>query len=719
MDTIYFAAKTGSELGKALKERVERYQRDYQAHPIYDLQRRSYLVYYGLSVFGNHLSSNVTPAGEQGEMAVATANLFKEMLTHIAALTTSQRPDFDPLATNTDAKSISQTVLAGGLLDAYMAQKGLEDLLREAVVLTGRSGEAFIQVGWDANAGEEYGVDEGEEPPPEDELAAADAAPGEIAGSSTGGELESPGDPVNAEPAAAAEEPPGLTGAPVREGDLSFKLFSTEDVIRDAGRKSFARCNWVILRHRDVNKYDLAARYREHADEILAVAADADARLGFKEVSRTESDDISLYEFLHERSDACPNGSQVLFTADGLILFEGPLPYRNTQVIRMSAGDWDGCTWGYSSAFDLLGLQRVHGLVYSTIVTNLKNTGVSSVIMRPDSNVEMSGKSGMRIIEAAQGQEPQPFNLTAIPGDAYQLLEITEKLMEAVSGANSVVRGDPDAQIKSGAYAALIQQQALTFTGQLQASYTRALEQVGTAAIRTLRDFASAPRVAAIVGKAGASMLKEFTGDDLSQVDRVTVQVGNPMTRTQAGRLELANMLLQMGKNEQSPIKSSQDLIAVLTSGRLDVATEDITRQQQLIRRENERLAEGLPVQALITDLHRAHIQQHLSELDSPEVREDPVRVEGVLAHVQEHIRLGQQLDPLMAEATGQDPFGLPPPAPPGGPPPGGPPPPPAGGDVQAGSAVIDQQPQLPEMPINPATGAEWTPEDGGAGLPQ
>ena len=41
--------------------------------------------------------------------------------------------------------------------------------------------------------------------------------------------------------------------------------------------------------------------------------------------------------------------------------------------------------------------------------------------------------------------------------------------------------------------------------------------------------------------------MKEFTGDDLTSVNRVIVDVGNPLARTTAGRVEMAEQLLQMG----------------------------------------------------------------------------------------------------------------------------------------------------------------------------
>ena len=71
--------------------------------------------------------------------------------------------------------------------------------------------------------------------------------------------------------------------------------------------------------------------------------------------------------------------------------------------------------------------------------------------------------------------------------------------------------------------------------------------KVGTGLIQMLQDFAAVPRVATIAGKTNRTYMKEFTGKDLSSVNRIIVDVGNPLSKTTAGRVQMAEQMLQMG----------------------------------------------------------------------------------------------------------------------------------------------------------------------------
>jgi hypothetical protein len=103
--------------------------------------------------------------------------------------------------------------------------------------------------------------------------------------------------------------------------------------------------------------------------------------------------------------------------------------------------------------------------------------------------------------------------------------------METISGINSVTRGQPEASLKSGNALALVQSMAIQFISGLQQSYVKLIEQVGTQLINNLKDYAKAPRVAAIVGKNNRTELKEFIGDDLQAINRVVVDMGNALSR--------------------------------------------------------------------------------------------------------------------------------------------------------------------------------------------
>ena len=59
---------------------------------------------------------------------------------------TANRPSMDARAINTDAKSLSQTYLANGILDYYMREKHLEDALKKAVEMAVVMGSGYVKL---------------------------------------------------------------------------------------------------------------------------------------------------------------------------------------------------------------------------------------------------------------------------------------------------------------------------------------------------------------------------------------------------------------------------------------------------------------------------------------------------------------------------------------------------------------------------------------------
>ena len=169
----------------------------------------------------------------------------------------------------------------------------------------------------------------------------------------------------------------------------------------------------------------------------------------------------------------------------------------------------------------------------------------------------------------------------------------------------------------------------------MQRAYAQLIEDTGTGTINILKDFAAVPRVAAIAGKSNRPLMREFTGDDLKAINRVMVDMGNAMTRTTAGKVNLAETMLQ-----NNLIENPDQYIQVVTTGRLEPVIEGKQAQLLLIKGENEALSENKPVRALITDDHQKHILEHTTVLSNPEIRMDPSNpiVAATLAHIQEHI---------------------------------------------------------------------------------
>jgi carbon monoxide dehydrogenase subunit G len=284
-------------------------------------------------------------------------------------------------------------------------------------------------------------------------------------------------------------------------------------------------------------------------------------------------------------------------------------------------------------------------------MTNQNAFGVQNLFVPRDADVSFASlQSGMNIIEG--NSKPEPINFTATPAEIFKFLDTLIQAAETISGVNSVARGNPEASLKSGAALALVQSMSLQFVSGLQQSYVKIIEDVGTALINILKDFAKTPKVIALVGKNNRTELKEFTGEQISSINRVVVDVGNPLSRTIAGRVQMAEQMLQMNL-----IKSPQQYFQVMNTGRLDSMFEGELSELMLIKSENERMMEGEDVEATALDAHRLHIMEHKSVLADPDLRRDPVLTEKVFAHILQHIELLRGTDPDLLALIGEQPL--------------------------------------------------------------
>jgi hypothetical protein len=245
----------------------------------------------------------------------------------------------------------------------------------------------------------------------------------------------------------------------------------------------------------------------------------------------------------------------------------------------------------------------------------------------------------------------EPLELLRTAPEVYNFASYLQNQAELLANTPPITKGIAPATM-SGTAMALLQQQALQSASTLQLNYTILLENVGTALIELLQTYAVAPRVAMISGKAKRSMLKTFNQDDLKGIGRVMVDTANPLTKTAAGRMEIANQLLA-----SQLIKTPEQYIGVLTTGNLEPLYQHDNLNRMLTANENESLMAGKPVQVLLTDDDAIHILEHQCVLASPEARENPEIVNATLAHIQAHIDNGKMKDPALAMALKQVPL--------------------------------------------------------------
>lgn len=661
---VYFAAKPADETSSILLAKSKSFFNVLEANFYLEKLSRMWRVYHGcfdVSVGGGH---QISFTGEQEELVSLHVNHFRNLAQHILVMITSSRPTMEARAINSDYKSMAQTYLANGILDYYMREKKLEKALKTAAEMAIVLGAGFIKMEWDATSGDVYDIDE--------------------------------------------------NGVEIKEGEIEFTNLSPFDVVFDGSKESH-KLDWYMVRTFK-NRFDLIAKYPELEDKLKGIPSKSDAGIyRMALLSNDNTDDIPVYEFFHKKTDAIPQGRYMLFADTDAIMLDTPLPYRVLPIFRVSAGEILGTPYGYSGMFDVFPIQQSIDALYSTIMTNQSAVGVQNIWVPRGADISVDSlHGGMNIIEG--NAKPEPLNLTQTPAEIFKFLEMLIQASETISGVNSVARGQPEASLKSGAALALVQSMALQFISGLQQSYVELIEDCGTAIIQILKDYANTPKVAALVGKNNKMLLKEFTGDDLHSINRVVVDVGNPLSKTIAGRVQMAEQMMQMGV-----IKEPTQYFQVLNTGRIDVMFEGEVSQQFLVRSENEMLSDGKNPITAPTDIHAFHIQEHRSVLDDTDVRNNQAVVKVIMDHIQGHMDMLTNTDPRLLMLTGQQPLppaGGMPGAPPGIPGPGGPPQG-AGGPLPPGPSGPPSGNQGPS-PVGPPPGSGAPPgPSGGKGMPK
>lgn len=531
-------------------------------------------------------------SGESNEYRTIKVNHFRNILEHIQTLSITDRPAWQPQSTNSDSRSQKQCIIAEGVLDYYMREKRVERHLRDATRNALLFTEGFVMETWDSFKGEAMAHD-------------AD------------------------------------TGETRHSGDIVYTSLEPVDIVRDPNLKSFSQRSWLVARTYE-NKYDLAAKYPEYHDEIVNQQSTITATnhyLGGQFLDRsTDSDQIPVLNFFHVKSAGCKDGRQMVMLKDGTVLSDSILLYEHMPIHRIVPSDQIGSAMGQSVSLDLLPLQEMLDAHYTTILSINENYSIPKILLPIGSEVMTDTlSSGFQVISYnPQSGKPEIMMMPTAPDGLFKAMQTISQEMETLSGVNSVSRGNPEASLKSGSALALVQSMAIQFNAPLQQSYIQLLEDVGTATIQILKDYADTPRMIQIAGRKNKGIIQSaFSGKDIDSISRVQVQVGNPLSKTVSGRLSIAQDLLQ-----NKIITTPEEYLMVLETGELEPLTQGRTMELLNLSSENELLGEGQSVPVLFTDNHVLHIQEHTALASDPNVRKDPQQFGIVAEHIMQHIQM-------------------------------------------------------------------------------
>jgi len=484
-------------------------------------------------------------------------------------------------------------------------------------------------------------------------------------------------------------------------GELEWAIPSVFDVFFDYQIQEWDELEWVEVRTKQ-NRHDLIAQFPDLRDQLLTIPPVRDWQGPHYSEYRSISEDDLIYTYwlYHKPTPALPDGRMVWYADERTIFNDGPNRYGTIPVETMKPEPIFGMGLGYPMFSNLLGAQEMLDHSFSAIATNQSAFAVQNVTVPRGAGVNVTDINGMNYISYTPqnvpgGGKPEPLQLAKSAPETFKFMEVLQSHMEMLSSMNPALRGNPPPGVTSGVAISTLSVNALEFIDAAAKSWQDATQRGMDHAINAYAKFSTGHAVE-MSSKQGAVTDKEFDKEDLADFKRVKLGVLNPVMKTMAGRTDLAEKMVAAGL-----VSDIQEYVSVIEGAPFQQLYETELSENELVKAENDRLADGEMVPALAGDDHPDHIRNHYALLNDIDLRmTNPTAVETIMTHIMEHHRLAQETDPLlMAMArTGK--------LPEGGLPQAGPPP-------QMGA-----EGQLPPAPGAPAPTAIGTEMPGELGRP-
>lgn len=607
----YWLHKDAKEVASRMVQDFDSNFYQYNSSPFRAAWARNIAAYYSPMLDPTSTDTSLIFEGVQGELVRMYIPQARSMVRQLVTIVTKQRIAMQGLAEAQGQQVVDDLKLCNALASQIVDNTRLDlkqEILVEAAIV---AGSAFTRTVWNTDKGRPYTRDQ--------------------------------------------------DGVLIYDGDIEVTTPTVFDVLYDMTIDNWADMPWVQVRVKK-NRWDLVAQFPELEQQILALpSANDDKKVTlWWDSSLTNDDMVYIYELYARPSPALENGRVMFYGSADCVLFDAENMYGGLPIQPMIPEPVMGLSVGYPQFTNLLACQEMFDNSISAIATNQAQFAVQSATVARGANVSVQDINGMRFISYSPmnvpgGGKPEPLQLTQSSPETFKFADVLKANMQEMSNINSTLRGTPPPGATSGVAIATLSANALEFTSSLTKSLHLCLEQTVMNGINTYRAMATTPHIVMMRGKTGQMTSKPFVGEDLNAITAVKMTMVNPLMQTIAGRLEIAEKLMEM------PRENWPEYVSILEGQPLTKLYDVELSEEDLENSENEILAKGKSVPVLATDDHPCHIQVHAALLNDPIIRLNGKTNQIILDHIMEHYRLSKETDPvLMAMVrTGKMPEGV------------------------------------------------------------
>jgi hypothetical protein len=650
--TQYWATMGAADCAEQLMRRRDNYRQTVKSSVQWNAWVNAWRGWHAMSDGSSGDGRQILRAGRKGGRAVVRLARIAIAARRALSVMSETLPSLDAIPQDDAAQTLGELKLDKRFFDYFMQAQpyALGPKLYDAGARALQFGCAVIVTDWDPFAGDAMPAPV-QAPPEPQQMDPGVMPPMDAPGPEEQG--EAPGADVTGE-----NPPVGLGAEPLPEnaGDVVFRVYDPRYYFCDLRGES----DWYCV-GQPMSRWELAERYPGLRQQILdapSVLKDdswMSRSFSMGDEDKGDTDQIYVWALYHRKTRAAPHGRLLTCLDAETVLFDGPLPYDDLPIARITCGDIPGTPWADSPMHHAGGVQQGLDRMLSGVVTNVLATQHQFVSVA-DPKFELRALSeGVTAIVSkptgTPGSDPHGVSLTASQAEAWKGIEFLQGSVDSFFALNSTAMGDPQGNVQSGKMAGMMIEQAVKYLGPLQYSFARAVENTGNHLLDVLKRFARAPLLVQMAGPGGTWEIKQFEQSQFQKYKRVVAKLGDPSEQTAAYRRGVAQDMLQA-----KLISTPQDYLAMLSTLTPALATNDSETEAINIIRENDEMMQGRDVPVLATDHHPKHILKHLLQLANPSARQDPAVINMVGQHIVEHKQALANMDPLLARIIGIDP---------------------------------------------------------------
>lgn len=579
-DKTYWAMWLGKDLAQALDDKQRAYFETARNRGLIAFWIIAYAAHHGLTPqdLRDFATQQIGFEGNELEMLRFHINVTRSYARHTSIMALGEKPAFKAMVVNSDHKSQVKAELADKIVNS-LYQRYSEDRDGEVAESDGVFGMGGTHYRWDFKGGDQVKV-----PVP-----VMEPVTDPQTGMPVIGDDGKPAQQQRINPKTGApltHNVPAKSGAPVVTTVYPWCLVQET---RQSGEPL-----WNLVRSTE-SKWNLTAEYPDKRDAILALTTASDMYdfgqlFRLEELEFANKDLITVKHFYHARCTALEEGRYVVMVGD-IVLWDGPCPTKSgLPIATMRSSTFIETTFGYCDGWDGLAISQALNQVNSDELTNYANYGRQSVAYEKGTNVTYNGLvkgTAFEVPAGTGGRMPVALQMTAIPATLPNLKQYLHTQLDHIYGSNPTARGEPEANVRSGEMAALLDSIALRYQSYRQQAARKFRIRGATIILDMIERYGETPFLVDITGVEDRSYVAEFTKDDLSGVERITMDVVSPLMQSISGRWQMYSLLKDLPPEQRA---AAYELIA--TGDTSLFVRKDRTSEMQ-VRRENEDLVTG------------------------------------------------------------------------------------------------------------------------------